>query len=129
MKHMPKNEKALTLIEVVVAVTILLAVFVSLISIFGQGARYMRKSLLSTTALFLAQEALENATFNPALPCCTSTQTDTQVLNNATFTRRLTIDALLASDWPVHRRYNATVTWQGEKGQQSVTLITTKARY
>jgi Tfp pilus assembly protein PilV len=115
-----RKQKALTLIEVVIAVTILMAVSASLISIFSQGARYTRKSVLSTTALFLAQEALENATY-----ASTTQAAVPVVVNDAQFTLAFTATAAGTN----LKQFNATVSWPGEKGTQSVTLMTFRTNY
>ena len=122
MKSM-RARKGLTLIEVVVAVTILMAIFASLLGVFAQGARSMRKSMLVTTALFLAQAELENATLS-------STNHSSNIMtNDAQFNSAFNSTEETGVPPGSLYRFTATVSWEGEQGSRSLTLETLRTNY
>jgi Tfp pilus assembly protein PilV len=121
----------LSLIEVCIAIVVLAVILTSLSSVFNQGYRFLRKTRLSQTACFLAQEKMEqllhnNATFdylatingteNPLPAPFQNFWRTVNVTSPAAAGTNATVNASLAL-------INVKVYWQGQRGQQNFTLI------
>jgi len=124
-----KRINGLSLIEVCLATVILAIILASLSSVFTQGYRFLRKTRMSHLACFLAQEQMEklldNSTFSylgsiNGSQSLTAPYQDFNGTVNITFPvsgvgSNATVDSYLA-------RINVTVSWQGQKGIQNLTL-------
>ncbi len=124
-----KRLNGLSLVEVSIAIAILAVILVSLSSVFTQGYRFLRKTRMSHLACFLAQEKMEqflhNSTFdylgsingsqNLAAPYQDFNGTVNVTYPATGAGSNATVDSYLA-------RINVTVSWQGQKGVQNLTL-------
>jgi len=122
---MQPEKKGLSLIEVVPAIAILMAILLSMTGIFSQGYRYLRKSRMQTVACALAQEKVEAQSVWPPSSSNEAYGTITGFLNF----RRV---CAVANDptYPTSlRSITVTVFWQGEKGEQSLTLVSLVANF
>ncbi len=148
---MQESRRALSLIEVCVAIVIVSLVLVSMLGIFGKGYQYLRKTRTRTGAYNLAKGIMEQysnwttldaldgvsdstvtspATYTDPAPSTPdpSNPFDSIPLNNVTYTPQLII-----SDVPIDptrlKQINLTISWTEGAVNRNVTIYTLKANY
>jgi prepilin-type N-terminal cleavage/methylation domain-containing protein len=122
------RQKGLNLIEVAISLAIFAVIIVSILNIFSQGYRYLRKNRMDFIACFLAQEKMEgllNASYvfsNPAnmSKAAVSNFTDFQIGVNFTSPPQ----GFSSPYYDNLAQINVTVYWQGQTGEQNFTLAT-----
>jgi Tfp pilus assembly protein PilV len=121
------NRKGLNLIEVVIATFLYLIIMVSLLNVFNQGYRFLRKSRMAQTAYFLAQEKMEEVLTGSVFPGPGShNETRANVTNFTDLQRQVNFTcppAWLNSSYSGLAAVNVTVYWQGQQGEQSFSLL------
>lgn len=145
-------KKGLSLIEVCISIAIVAIVLASMVGIFSQGYKYLRKSRVNTAVYNLANQLIEqysnwatldrldsgacatdgivvNTTvgspYSPTnQPACVTLAFNTIPLNNVTYTPTLTI-----ADGPTNptelKQIGVTISWT----EGDVTITTFKANY
>ncbi|MFA5118640.1 MAG: prepilin-type N-terminal cleavage/methylation domain-containing protein [Candidatus Omnitrophota bacterium] len=115
--------KGLSLIEVSISIAILGIMLVSMLSMFTQGYRYVRKSAMLTRALLLAQQRMEELS-----DYTTAVSEAKHALTNMPFFRTVSVTILFGGDL---KQISVTMSWAGEKldAERSVTLVKLLANY
>lgn len=130
---MREKKRGLSLVETCVAITIVMIILGSLVMIFSQGYRFLRKARMEVYACFLAQEKMEEL----------STAGDAALFSNPDSHDES--KAAMASPFAQFQRevnvicpylgYNdlahiiVTVYWQGQKAEKSLRYETLKANF
>jgi len=123
------SRKSLSLVEVAIAIAILGVMLVSMLGMFTQGYRYVRKSDLQLRGLLLAQQRMEElcADGDPGDPlyAFAADRNEAKIAISGTPFFRSVSDDLNAT----LKRLSVTVSWLGEQGERSITLVTLIADY
>jgi len=120
---LPAGTKGLSLVETTICIPIVLAIVISMLIVFQQGYRVLRKIKMRTIACYLVQEKLEEKGIWPQTNGTTS-EGYSVIPSFSSFRRVVTI-----SDGPVYisdlKRVDVQVFWTGENNvEQSITMST-----
>jgi len=131
-------KKALSLIEVCVAIVIVAIVLASMLGVFSKGYWHLRKTRTRTVAYNLARGITEQYSNWTALvtiagsPPAIGTYTnppDPVILNNVTYTPSLAISNGPGPDPNRLKRLNITISWVEDGVAKNFTVTTLKANY
>jgi prepilin-type N-terminal cleavage/methylation domain-containing protein len=125
-----RSSNGLSLIEVCIAIAILAVMLTSFSGIFNQGYRFLRKARMNNLACLLAQEQMEKLLHNSSFSYLGSINGATQPLSapyqdfsgQVNITYPATGEGSSSSVDANLTRITVTIYWQGQSGQQNLTL-------
>lgn len=139
---MQESKRALSLIEVCISIVIVAMVLASMVGIFSQGYRYLRKARMKTTAYFLAQEKMEELSTDSdaTLFSAPDSHDEARGVVDATlfpgFEREVDVTCPYdpcvppaSCPYPNLAQITVIVYWQGEQGEQSFRLVSLVANF
>lgn len=150
-------KKALSLIEVYISIAIVVIVIASILGIYSQGYRYLRKSRISSVVYNLAIQHKERysdwdtldrldsavcatdgnvvntspgSPYSPTnQPACPTLAFNTVTLNNVTYTPAMAISNGTGPDPNRVKRHDITISWTEDGVVENFTVVTYEANY
>jgi Tfp pilus assembly protein PilV len=117
-----------SLVEVCISIIILTVIFASMMAVFSQGSRYLRKDRQRSVGLMLAYGMMENLTATGYVFSGDRNQTKTALA--APFQRFQSMVNVTAVPGPAGlAEINVTIFWQGEQGERNVSVNTFASNY
>ena len=125
MKQFNKTKNSFSLIEVCISIVVITTILVSMLLIINQGYRQLRSSRLRTIACFLAQEKMEaNYKWQPNA----DSEDYETIIDFPDFKRVCTV--VNGPITPTElKKITVTVYWQGQSGEQSLSIVSLKTDY